>query len=112
VKKAENKRFFGKVLLRNNGAFWHAGLPGGTSVSLWISHPLAEPKPGWSAKLVHQRGAVVMAIVVRGRTAPEALRRLERRSVDQVRSLVAVFAKLSNSAVLDVRKNIHKSRKK
>ena len=111
MRKKQEKRFF-NVELRNNGAFWHAQLPGNTTVSLWISHPLAEPKPGWSAKLVHHHSAVVMATIVKGRSAREALRLLEKRSLAQVRALVAVFAKLSSSAVLDVRKNIHKSRKK
>lgn len=111
MKKSEAKRFF-NVVLKSNGAFWHASIPGGLTVSLWISHPLAEPRPGWSAKLVGLTTNVTMATIVRGRTANEALKVLERRSLAQVRALVAVFAKLSNSAVLDARKNIHKSRKK
>ena len=98
--------FFGKKL-RNNGAFWHIGIGGGMSVSLWIARPLQEPKPGWTAKLTgllpHGR-----ELLVQGRSAGEALRRLERRSLADVRRIVAVFAKLSNFVVLD----FHKSRKK
>lgn len=106
----KEQRFFGKNL-RNNGAFYKASIARAMDVVLWETSPVDVRFKCWRARLVLADERHVF-VETKARTPETALRLLERRSLSKVGRMVSVFAKLSNSAVLDVRKNIHKSRKK
>ncbi len=85
----KNPTFFGQEL-KNNGICYALDMAKGVTVCCWLADLSARNQ--WTAKIV---GTVPTndIVLADGRTAQEACRRLERKTLTTIKALVATFAR-------------------